>query len=213
MRRAPWHVAALTRCRAVAKVNHLTTTASKVTVLMDEGGEPMRNVLGGALDVCGCDPMTGFTRSGTCETGPLDAGSHTVCASVTAEFLAFTAEPGQRPGITAAGLSRPSTGGSLVPLRKPLGGGAAGRCCPASGARRLPRACARGRLARSPEGACGTINGLGRFPIRQNHLIERKLRAFRGPEHLVRASCGPGCSRGRTYRNECVPPLAGGQFR
>ena len=64
----------------------------------------MRNVLGGALDVCGCNPMTGFTRSGTCETGPLDAGSHTICASVTAEFLAFTAGRGNdlaspRPGF------------------------------------------------------------------------------------------------------------------
>lgn len=49
-----------------------------------------RNVLGNDLEVCGCDPMTGFTRSGFCETGPLDVGSHTVCAVMTAEFLQFT---------------------------------------------------------------------------------------------------------------------------
>jgi len=63
-----------------------------------------KNVLGGALAVCGCDPVTGFTRSGSCETGPQDVGSHTVCAEVTAEFLAFTAGRGNdlsspRPGF------------------------------------------------------------------------------------------------------------------
>ncbi|MCW2715810.1 MAG: hypothetical protein JWN88_2857 [Frankiales bacterium] len=47
-----------------------------------------RNVLGGDLQSCGTDPMTGFTREGTCTTGPEDVGSHTVCAVMTAEFLA-----------------------------------------------------------------------------------------------------------------------------
>jgi hypothetical protein len=47
-----------------------------------------RNVLGGELDVCGADPVTGFYRDGCCSTGPDDLGSHTVCAVVTAEFLA-----------------------------------------------------------------------------------------------------------------------------
>jgi uncharacterized protein (DUF2237 family) len=46
-----------------------------------------RNVLGGALEPCGTDPMTGFFRDGCCRTGPEDLGSHTVCAVVTAEFL------------------------------------------------------------------------------------------------------------------------------
>jgi uncharacterized protein (DUF2237 family) len=46
-----------------------------------------RNVLGGPLDPCGTDPMTGFHRDGCCSTGPEDLGSHTVCAVVTAEFL------------------------------------------------------------------------------------------------------------------------------
>jgi uncharacterized protein (DUF2237 family) len=45
------------------------------------------NVLGGTLDPCGTDPMTGFFRDGCCTTGPEDLGSHTVCAVVTAEFL------------------------------------------------------------------------------------------------------------------------------
>ena len=47
-----------------------------------------RNVLGGPLELCGTDPLTGFTRRGSCTTGPDDLGSHTVCAVVTAEFLA-----------------------------------------------------------------------------------------------------------------------------
>ena len=47
-----------------------------------------RNVLGGELEPCGTEPMTGFFRDGCCRTGPEDRGSHTICAVVTAEFLA-----------------------------------------------------------------------------------------------------------------------------
>ena len=47
-----------------------------------------RNVLGGDLEVCGTDPLTGFFRDGCCSTGAEDLGSHTICAVVTAEFLA-----------------------------------------------------------------------------------------------------------------------------
>ena len=46
-----------------------------------------RNVLGGELEPCGSDPLTGFYRDGSCQTGPEDLGSHTVCAVVTREFL------------------------------------------------------------------------------------------------------------------------------
>jgi hypothetical protein len=46
-----------------------------------------RNVLGGELEPCGVDPLTGFYRDGCCRTGPEDRGSHTICAVVTAEFL------------------------------------------------------------------------------------------------------------------------------
>jgi uncharacterized protein (DUF2237 family) len=45
------------------------------------------NVLGGELEPCGLDPLTGFYRDGCCATGPEDIGSHTICAVVTAEFL------------------------------------------------------------------------------------------------------------------------------
>ena len=46
-----------------------------------------RNVLGGSLEPCGTDLVTGFYRDGCCTTGPEDLGSHTICAVVTAEFL------------------------------------------------------------------------------------------------------------------------------
>jgi uncharacterized protein len=47
-----------------------------------------RNVLGGELEPCGTDPVTGFFRDGCCTTGPEDLGSHTICTVVTTEFLA-----------------------------------------------------------------------------------------------------------------------------
>jgi uncharacterized protein len=46
------------------------------------------NVLGGALEPCSTDPLTGFFRDGCCTTGPEDVGRHTICAVVTPEFLA-----------------------------------------------------------------------------------------------------------------------------
>jgi hypothetical protein len=46
-----------------------------------------RNVLGGELEPCGTDPVTGFYRDGCCRTGLDDAGSHTICAVATPEFL------------------------------------------------------------------------------------------------------------------------------
>jgi uncharacterized protein (DUF2237 family) len=48
-----------------------------------------RNVLGGTLESCGSEPMTGFYRDGCCRTGPGDFGLHTICAVVSAEFLEF----------------------------------------------------------------------------------------------------------------------------
>ena len=68
-----------------------------------------RNVLGGVLVECGTDPLTGFYRDGCCSTGPEDFGSHTVCAVVSAEFLAHQAAVGNdlttpRPEYGFAGL-------------------------------------------------------------------------------------------------------------
>ena len=52
------------------------------------------NVFGEALQVCGTTPMTGAYRNGCCDTGPFDAGTHTVCALVTDEFLQFSKSKG-----------------------------------------------------------------------------------------------------------------------
>ena len=49
-----------------------------------------KNVLGQELVPCSLDPVTGFFRNGCCETGPHDLGLHTVCAVMTAEFLAYS---------------------------------------------------------------------------------------------------------------------------
>lgn len=48
------------------------------------------NALGGALEPCSSDPVTGFFRDGHCNTCAEDRGSHTVCAVMTAEFLAYS---------------------------------------------------------------------------------------------------------------------------
>lgn len=48
------------------------------------------NILGDPLDPCSVEPNTGFFRDGACNTCSEDAGSHTVCAIMTAEFLAFS---------------------------------------------------------------------------------------------------------------------------
>jgi uncharacterized protein len=52
------------------------------------------NVLGGPLEPCGFDPVTGFWRDGSCRTGGEDLGVHAVCAVMTDEFLAYSASVG-----------------------------------------------------------------------------------------------------------------------
>ncbi len=51
---------------------------------------PSVNVLGKRLEGCSSDPVTGFFRNGCCDTSDQDQGSHTVCAIMTAEFLAYS---------------------------------------------------------------------------------------------------------------------------
>jgi uncharacterized protein (DUF2237 family) len=67
------------------------------------------NVLGGPLEPCSFDPVTGFWRDGTCRTGGQDVGVHAVCAVMTEEFLQFSAGVGNdlstpRPEFGFAGL-------------------------------------------------------------------------------------------------------------
>jgi len=56
--------------------------------------EASKNVLGTALQSCSQDPVTGFFRTGSCETGPRDRGQHVVCAEMTEAFLQFTKAKG-----------------------------------------------------------------------------------------------------------------------
>jgi uncharacterized protein len=55
--------------------------------MSEQGAEVERNVLGGPLQPCGTEPLTGFYRTGVCSSSPEDLGSHTVCTVVSAEFL------------------------------------------------------------------------------------------------------------------------------
>lgn len=93
-----------------------------------------RNVLGGALEPCGTDPMTGWFRDGSCHTDEADVGSHTVCAVVTREFLEHQAGigndlitpapmyafPGLKPGdrwcVTARNWLRAYRDGVAAPV-------------------------------------------------------------------------------------------------
>ncbi len=68
-----------------------------------------RNVLGEPLQPCSDNPLTGFFRTGSCVTGPDDIGRHTVCAEMTAAFLAFSKSRGNdlstpRPEMAFPGL-------------------------------------------------------------------------------------------------------------
>jgi hypothetical protein len=53
-----------------------------------------RNVLGGELEPCGLDPLTGFYRDGCCESGGDDVGVHSVCAVMSDDFLEFSRAQG-----------------------------------------------------------------------------------------------------------------------
>jgi len=80
-----------------------------------------RNVLGGPLQPCGVDPVTGFYRDGHCATGPEDLGSHTVCAVVSTEFLELQRQLGNdlstpRPEYDFPGL-RPGDRWCVVAVR------------------------------------------------------------------------------------------------
>ena len=68
------------------------------------------NVLGGRLEACSSQPLTGFFRNGCCDTSKADRGSHTVCVQMTENFLAFSKTRGNdlstpRPEFHFAGLS------------------------------------------------------------------------------------------------------------
>lgn len=83
--------------------------------------DPSFNVLGSALQPCSAEPVTGFFRNGACDTCAADQGSHTVCAVMTAEFLAFSKYLGNdlstpRPEFQFPGL-KPGDGWCLCASR------------------------------------------------------------------------------------------------
>lgn len=68
-----------------------------------------KNVLGGQLETCSMDPLTGFARDGCCRSVPGDAGLHLVCVEMSADFLAYSASVGNdlstpRPELRFPGL-------------------------------------------------------------------------------------------------------------
>ena len=88
-----------------------------------------RNVLNSPLQTCGTDPLTGFYRSGCCDTGGEDVGIHVVCAEMTAEFLAFSASRGNDLSTAARHIGFPACARrSLVSVRRALARGFGRRC-------------------------------------------------------------------------------------
>ena len=93
-----------------------------------------RNVLGGELETCGVEPLTGWRRDGSCHTDATDTGSHTICAVVTREFLDHQLgigndlitpstvyrfpglEPGDRWCVTAVNWLRAAQDGKAAPV-------------------------------------------------------------------------------------------------
>lgn len=80
-----------------------------------------RNVLGGPLELCGDDPVTGVFRDGSCRVGPDDVATHTVCVVVTGEFLHHQRSVGNdlltpRPDYDFTGL-RPGDRWCVVAVR------------------------------------------------------------------------------------------------
>ncbi|MDA9990623.1 DUF2237 domain-containing protein [Paracoccaceae bacterium] len=52
--------------------------------------DPNVNIFGDAITPCSLKPLTGFFRDGHCNTCSQDHGSHTVCAVMNEEFLAYS---------------------------------------------------------------------------------------------------------------------------
>ena len=84
-----------------------------------------QNVLGGELEPCSYEPLTGFYRDGCCESGGDDDGVHSVCVVMTERVPRVLTRPRQRPEHADAGarISRPRARRPLVPLRVALAGG------------------------------------------------------------------------------------------
>ena len=150
-----------------------------------------RNVLGGELEPCSFEPLTGFYRDGCCESGGDDDGVHTVCVVMTGEFLEFSRAHGNDLSTPDAGarVPRARPGRPLVPLRVALAGGLRG----GHGARRSSsrrRTRARSSGARSPR--CRPTR-----PRPDEH--RRRARRTTERDGRVRVRVEPGPKRVRAY--------------
>ena len=61
--------------------------------------KPQLNLFRETIEECSCDPLTGFFRTGCCDTGDQDLGNHTVCALMTEDFLKFSISCGNSSSI------------------------------------------------------------------------------------------------------------------
>lgn len=117
---------------------------------MDEEEQEQISVLGEPLQTCSTRPMTGFTRSGCCDYLPVDAGQHTICVQVTAEFLEFSRFRGNDLSTPIPEFAFPRTQArrSLVPVRGALEGSAGVRAGTQGRSARHPPAGPRGSGSR-----------------------------------------------------------------
>ena len=71
--------------------------------------EKQKNVFGEEIETCCESPITGFFRDGFCHTDDTDEGVHTICVSMTEDFLEFSKSKGNdlstsRPEFNFPGL-------------------------------------------------------------------------------------------------------------
>jgi len=82
-------------CEAGGEASAEGEASACIGLPTDEGGPPgAENILGEPLASCSTDPVTGFRRTGACETGPSDRGVHVVCAEMTQAFLEYSKSRG-----------------------------------------------------------------------------------------------------------------------
>ena len=178
------------------------------------------NVVGGELLPCSRDPLTGFYRDGCCATGPEDAGSHTVCAIVTEDFLRFSALAGNdlstpRPawGFPRAG-GRATAGASARRAgSRPTTRAARRRSCSGRRTSWRRRSCRSSCWSRTRRSRARSTSPAARPPRRAGTRpaprgcsgARRAIRArgrarARSPGRRCRASAGPRSRRGARRR-------------
>merc|ERR1712198_153563 len=67
---------------------------SSLSAAMGNHRHFQQNVYGQELTTCSTDPMTGWTRDGTCKAYSNDVGTHVTCAELTWDFLEYSKSKG-----------------------------------------------------------------------------------------------------------------------